>query len=116
MKRLILMAAIMLWATSVVPAQAQYQNGNELFADCFAEASKAFQRAYCSGYVTGAADMLDTFQRSGAIKRYVCFPERSTIGQIVDVAKRYLAEHPADRHLGAASLVLAAMAKAFPCP
>jgi hypothetical protein len=45
-----------------------------------------------------------------------CVPDGVTGSQVNDVAMKYLAEHPQQRHFSAPSLIAKALSEAFPCP
>jgi hypothetical protein len=42
-------------------------------------------------------------------------PESVTQGQMVDIVKLWLRDHPHKRHLSAESLIVAALKEKFPC-
>jgi hypothetical protein len=66
-------------------------------------------------YVQGVADafaLLKTLRN----RIEVCLPDKVTKQQLGDVVRKYLQDHPADRHTAASSLVLLALGEAFPCP
>lgn len=44
-----------------------------------------------------------------------CTPDNVTNGQMEDIVVKYLKDHPDERHMLAAILVVKAMTKAFPC-
>ena len=53
--------------------------------------------------------MLDT-------ARVFCVPQGETgVGQLVEVVKQYLRDHPENRHRSADELVTAALKQKFPC-
>jgi len=58
------------------------------------------------GYVIGVFDMGDGL--------YYEAPGGVTRGQILDIAKKYLADHPESRHEGASILLLKAFKEVFP--
>ncbi len=66
----------------------------------------------------GIARITDTDSAQGAAfpeRRRSCIPENVTNGQVSDVVIKYLRDHPEERHILAAILVVKAMAEAFPC-
>ena len=99
--------AVAVWVVTCGPALAM-ENGSVLLEDCLKPAGSS-GRGYCLGYVTGVANALLL------IAGDACVPERTTRGQMVDVAVRYLQAHPETRHHLAAALVRAALVEAFPC-
>lgn len=95
-------------------ARADFQNGNELYADC-TEEPVSFNRGHCLGYVVGIADVLQhPGSRVGDFA--TCLAKGVTEGQVRDVALQFLTQHPELRHYAAAYLVARALAEAFPCP
>ena len=44
----------------------------------------------------------------------ICIPPNAVVGQVVDVVKKYLTEHPEERH-SAGSEIQLALSAAFPC-
>lgn len=66
-------------------------------------------------YVAGVSDTLASLLALGTLPRQICTAPGMTDQQIADVAKQWLVNHPEARHAVAASLVYAAMLKAFPC-
>jgi hypothetical protein len=97
------------------PAAAQepvaFYTGNELWSHCSDES--AYSSGLCMGFVMGIADVMGA--GSAILGARVCLPERVNGGETRDVVKRYLELHPERRHYAAASLVLDALAQAFPC-
>lgn len=98
--RKILLAALMAF-TANVQAGLSYFDGNKFFG-----ASEVAKLAY----VQGIADAHATLKGE-----LFCVPQNATAGQITDVAKKYLNDHPEDRHLTASSLILFSLKQAFPC-
>jgi len=82
-----------------------FEDGNTLYAKC-----NENQRIYCMGYVTGVADLLQGQNTNG-----VCLPQGVVVGQLVDVVKKFLKEHPETRHFTATSEIQVALEGAFPC-
>ena len=106
-------------------ASAYYFDGNELFRWCeswhrqmsFNQDRQTsfnqdwFDGGHCGGYIGGVVDAFDT-------ARVFCVPQGETdvkSGQLVEVVKLYLRDHPEMRHLPAADLVTAAIKEKFPC-
>jgi hypothetical protein len=83
---------------------AQAMDGNSLWQKCLPVDSQGF----CLGYVRGVAETLMPLVR-------ICIPGNVTIGQLRDVALKYLQEHPEQRHKHATSLLLSAFNGAWPC-
>ena len=117
MKRLTGAAVAMGLATAVpVPARAQFYTGNEIYGDCQASESDAayFQKwARCTSYVTGAFDAILLARQLN--DKPDCTPDRLTVGQMRDVAVKYMREHPENRNMSAAAIVLLSIMDAWPC-
>ena len=74
----------------------------------------------CGYYVMGvydAATMLDaaTNKRLWRNGFTACVPKGVSAGQLEEVVKKWLREHPADWHYAAADLVAVSFEAAFPC-
>jgi hypothetical protein len=85
--------------------------GNEWLAHC-ADKDHLFFVGICVGLGEAIAAVVE--HRNGAYGSHACVPENST-QQLVDVVKRYLDQHPEQRHYSATSFAAAALAAAFPC-
>ena len=116
MRRTILVAAT-LSCIFAGRAEAQWTDGNALSESCEywsrtieSHSVNAHKGGYCGGYVTGVADALDG--------SHFCVPGGPSgvqQGQMVDVVKLYLRDHPETRNRGAANLIVAALKEKFPC-
>lgn len=62
---------------------------------------------------TGTIGSMSTDERDRALE--ICMPTGVTMGQTVDVVKKWLQNSPENRHMDAAFLVLIALRKGFPC-
>jgi hypothetical protein len=68
---------------------------------------------FCSGYVSGIADIMT---RKAPLSGWLaCIPAGVSTSQLRDIFVRFLQDHPAKRHLSAASLAAKSLAEAFPC-
>jgi len=85
-------------------ASGVFMDGNDLYGFCASSGS------LCGGYIEAIANAYDPINAYTA-----CEPPSMPIGQAVDVVKRYLATHPEQRYKPAWSLVMVALAEAFPC-
>lgn len=101
-KRLLTITAL---ATASVPlhAKADFYDGNEVHNHCIADA--IYSQGICQGYIVGVWDNSDVDK--------VCPAPGARLGQIVDVAKSYLRNHPEERHFAAESLIRHAFETAF---
>jgi Rap1a immunity proteins len=100
--------------TACAAVDAGFDSGNRLYEDCRSE--NYFNRGYCGGYVTGIVDSIEAMQASGVLpESALCIPEGATKGQLADVVRQYLEDHPERRHADAGSLVPEALGRAFGC-
>jgi len=109
--------AALLLATSLV-ANAQnpfikstraFKSANQLYTDC--TSTSQFDQGSCWGYIVAAADIAN-----GLTDIDVCLPPGVTTQEVVDVAKKYLSDNPAERRYSAHSTVIASLRKAYACP
>lgn len=106
-------------------------SGNDLYAACKTAPDHPLQ-AFCTGYVMGYVDgrnwgtfiavnrleLAESAQDANTLGNKLaghCVPENATNGQLVDVAKKYLEEHPEQRHESARTLIWLSFLNAFPC-
>lgn len=103
---------VVLLAIIASPAVAKtyicFGTGNRLNNPCLST-SPDNDDGICFGYALGVADSLS---RGSAL----CYPPQIGASQVVDVAKRYLRDHPELRHVCADELFARALLDAFPCP
>lgn len=90
----------------ILAAGGGYATGQSLY-------SRGKGNAALLNYVAGVHDA-DTIGQP--IDGKYCVPDEVRLGQLADVAYKYLDETPEKRHLTAAHLVRQAFRKAFPCP
>lgn len=101
--------AILFALMTACPASAGYfKDGNWLHSSCqSALGSQDFAR--CQSYVIGVID------GSGEVNEALyCWPEAATVGQAVDIVKKWLEENPALRTMTGAAVVVSALKEAFP--
>jgi hypothetical protein len=102
MRRVALLTSLALLTTAT--AQAYYMTGNSIVQDCDA------MNAACISYVTGVVD-----GQWWGEPNMNCIPDGVTTGQLAQVVRKYLAEHPERLHLNAPVLVADAVSGAWPC-
>ena len=99
------------------PTIAGYYDGNRLHSAC--EDEDYFSQGVCLGYIVGSVAMLADLQSADVFRPFFkadCVPtEQVQTGQIRDVVKKYLREHPEERHFLGSVLVITALREAFPC-
>ena len=103
-------------ATAVVlaclPASARADTlGNELWNMCTSK--DVLEYGFCYGYVIAIAEA--ERHPDGLYGLRNCLPADSTRQQLVDVVKRWLDLHPAQRQYPASALIVGVLAEAFPC-
>jgi hypothetical protein len=89
-----------------------FYTGNDLYAGV---CSDTRNRVDCALYVTGAVDMILTMVEAENRPMPFCLPENVDVGQLGDVFRKELREHPERRNMRGAVLVLTSMVGAFPC-
>jgi hypothetical protein len=110
MRRLIVAALLFVWASA---AQAQHnaadlRSGTDLQEMCAPPPGGGTSQPnlFCSGYIRGIADAT---QDEGFID-----VRTATNGKLMDVVRKYLADHPEDRKRSASKLVVMALMDVFP--
>ncbi len=116
MKRIILAALIGVMVTYTTDAGSK--NGNELYDECKND-GPFWNQGVCHGYIIGITDAVLDFQDANVLAdtfQRVCMPtEGVTTGQIVEIAKKYLNNHPEERNYPGSANVVEALLLAFPC-
>ena len=82
---------------------------SDLASKC--NAAKAWEAAYCVGYVVGVADVAN----NDPSQLRICIPPAITQAQIRSVVVQYLAQHPEEGDYAAFSSVRIALRQSFPC-
>jgi hypothetical protein len=103
MRRTVLIVSALLASTIDVRA-GQFDTGNDFLSLC----ANALLVGNCTGSAVGYTDMLN-------LLGLVCLNGNVTKGQVRDVIKKYMQDHPAERSHPAASLAYSALTEAFPC-
>jgi hypothetical protein len=76
---------------------------------------RAQNRSFLNGYMAGLFDTHAMIATATSSNNPLCVPKAVSLGQLTDIACKYLSEHPEERHLNGASLAFWAVHKAFPC-
>jgi hypothetical protein len=105
-KRLLSIVIILFVGVPRVSAQSYFDTGNQLYSNCTSD--KSFELGVCIATVSGAYDMMSYLSLA-------CGSPKVTRRQVVDVIVQYLRNNPEKRHQPAATLILPAIAAAFPC-
>ena len=98
--------------------RADLYSGQDLNEAC--NAGDTFSTGECVGYIGGVYDAGKVLDRGTKKRQWnggwtACVPEGVKAGQLMEVVKKWLREHPSEWHLGAGGLVAAAFDEAFPC-
>ena len=82
-----------------------FADGNKLLQVCQSEDSADVM--WCAGYISAAASAAqsDWVLQNSNLK--VCLPSSVTLKQLIDMAVKYLKDHPEKRHYDAFALVVA---------
>ena len=109
---------LLLVSLALLSSRAHALSGNKLYELC--ESPGALFVTACDHYVWGSAEGVIYMNRLAAaaskdINRGICLPDAITPRQIMDLIKKYLKDHPAERNETASSLVFAALSDAYPC-
>jgi hypothetical protein len=106
-------------AVAAVSAKAtgKPMTGDRLYDLCTDEkGSPTFQQSemFCSGYITGAADMV--MGLGSPTVTLICPPDGLTYQQLVDTVVKFLRGNPEKRAFSAYRIVYTGLVQAFPCP
>src|SRR5450432_4277977 len=123
MHRLASVCVLLLLSSPASAADTLDSSGNALLSTCRVAVNvDPFKRstqeqndaATCNGWVWGflEGNMITEVNASAHV---ICVPEQVTLDQAERVFVRYLEDHPAELHRGAAGLAYDAFKKAFPC-
>jgi Rap1a immunity proteins len=111
MRALLIAAAVVasFGAAAQERVAAFFNDGNELHEHCTSNRTRALP------YIIGVYDTQAFFVATGVVSKHICISTGVAADQITEVACKSLADKPQNRHLGAAALVVYALAGAFPC-
>jgi hypothetical protein len=120
MKRILLALVLLLGASGVEAVS--FATGNDLLTEMekcdkykAGQKNNDFNCGFTIAYVAGVADAHDSLQKNMGFEALICRPVRGTTGQMVTIVRKYLDNYPEQLHATASSLVLNALAIAFPC-
>jgi len=99
-------------------ARADFTSGNRLWDACQANdkanVNDAVKAIFCTSYILGAAETFQALHEANQVT-YYCVPSGVENGQVEDVVKLYLRDHPETRQKSAPTLVMLALKEKFPC-
>ena len=112
MKRLLIAAALVAAPVSAQsdPAR-EFRTGNDLLTLCTGGNATV---GYCFGFVMGVLDAVKAYETWNNW-REVCAPPGTSQGEYRNAVVTFLREHPRELDGQAASLVVLALRKRFPC-
>ena len=94
-------------------SRADFQDGDTLYQKC-TETGDGQAVAFCVGYAAAIADVLGRGDEDIA-HWYACIPAGTTQGEIFEVARQWLHDHPDNRDASASDNLAQAMSDAYPC-
>jgi len=80
--------------------------------------AETFKSGYCSGWATGVVEGVSLSEAQHQIPRgaqLVCAPKGNSPNQMVQIVRKYLADHPEKEHIPMTMIATQALAGAFPC-
>ena len=99
-------AIIATLALACCSAHAEFRDGNRLLAEL--NSGSPVQEALAVGYIMGVADV--------GYGTNHCAPGSVTAGQMRDMVKNWLTEHPQYRHFMGDAIVGGVLKNTWPCP
>jgi hypothetical protein len=90
-----------------------FESAGQLLRKC--RESSSFGRSYCFAYLAATADAARSY-RVWLGRGDPCLPSDLTLGRLADIFEAHLIDNPSLTNAQAASVVVAALQEAFPCP
>ena len=114
LSRYTIAVAAIVWCV-VIEATADFTSGNRLWDACAADEQKEPVKAmFCTTYILGAGETFQVLQVANQV-RFYCVPAKVENGQVIDVVKLYLRDHPESRQYSSPTLIMLALKEKFPC-
>lgn len=104
---------------ALIPVDARGgQTGRDFLELC--SGSESWTEGYCTGYVTGAGELIDGLLLEKDLKttldgKAFCLPDDLRKGQVRNLVLDYLRAHPEVRDKQMTSITWAALIETFPC-
>lgn len=115
LRRYAIAVAAILSCLLVREAKADFTSGNQLWDACAADEQKEPVKAiFCTTYILGAGETFQVLQVANQV-RFYCVPPKVENGQVIDVVKLYLRDHPESRQYSSPTLIMLALKEKFPC-
>src|SRR6476620_2095156 len=115
LRRYAIAVAAILSCLSVREAKSDFTSGDQLWDACAADEQKEPVKAiFCTTYILGAGETFQVLQVANQV-RFYCVPPKVENGQVIDVVKLYLRDHPESRQYSSPTLIMLALKEKFPC-
>jgi Rap1a immunity proteins len=97
-------------------AKADFTSGNDLWDACAAdEREEPVKALFCTSYILGAGETLQALHVANQVTYYCVPDDKIRNGQMIDIVKLYLRDHPENRQFSAPTLTMLAFKGKFPC-
>lgn len=93
--------------------RADFIFGNELWDAC--QANDSVKLVFCTSYTLGVAEAFRVLQLVNKLEPSYCVPPHVQNGQLIDVVKLFLRDHPEKRQYSSPTLIMLALNEKFPC-
>ena len=114
-RRYAIAVAAMLSCLLLRESKADFTSGNLLWDACAADEQKEPVKAiFCTSYILGAGETFQALHLANQVTFY-CVPPKVENGQVIDVVRLYLRDHPETRQRSAPTLIMLALKEKFPC-
>jgi hypothetical protein len=91
-------------------------SGEKWLSYCEYSGVKPYESGMCLGYIMGVSEHHVLIEQLlGIIENKLCIPSRATFKQLMEVAKKWLKEHPEKLHQDFSVSYLSIMKEVFPC-
>jgi hypothetical protein len=110
---MILVMAMLVSQTST-GLSAEHMTGADLSGFC--NANDELHKSVCKYYILGVTEGLSLGEEADEDKPHFCIPEKTSPTQIILIVQKTMRQAPEQLRLPAVTLVVSAMARAFPCP
>lgn len=94
-------------------AVAGFDSAGSLLRKC--KEASSYSKNYCFAYLAAVADSARSY-RIWIGSGDPCLPAGLTLGRLADTFEKYLIDNPSQTRAQAASVVVASLQEAFPCP
>lgn len=113
MKKIAVIAAMLMVLIAPLETKAQYFNGNQIMDTIRKKDSSSFSDGVLTGYVAAVYDAMSAEDKK---RLEICVPSRVTLGQLMEVFAKFMKQNPEVWDKNASALVTVALMQSFPCP